>query len=138
LKVAHVPAKADAIKQQKFLEEELNPRLEDAKRGKSYVLFVDASHFVHSPFLGYLWSQARMFIKSPSGRKRHNVLGAFNATTQELIFVKNDAYVNAITVIELIKTVCSHYEGQKITLVMDNARYQRCAAVMEYARICGV
>jgi len=48
--------------------------------------------------------------------------------------VKNDAYVNAITVIELIKDVHSQYEGQKITLVMDNARYQRCKAVMEYAR----
>jgi len=108
--------------------------LEEAKKGERQVLFVDASHFVHSPFLGHLWSQTRVFIKSPSGRKRHNVLGAFNAIGHELITVKNDAYVNAITVIELIKVVYSHYEGQKITLVMDNARYQRCAAVMEYAR----
>ena len=95
---------------------------------------MDASHFVHSPFLGYLWSQTRIYIRAPSGRKRHNVLGAFNASSHELITVKNDAYVNAITVIELIKDVHSQYEGQKITLVMDNARYQRCKAVMEYAR----
>jgi hypothetical protein len=116
------------------LEEELQPRLEEAKKGAWQILFVDASHFVHSPFLGHLWSQRRMFIKAPSGRKRHNVLGGFNAISHELITVKNDAYVNAIAVIELIKTVYSHYEGQKITFVMDNARYQRCAAVVEYAR----
>jgi transposase len=134
LKVAHVPAKADPEKQQKFLEEELQPRLEEAKNGKRQVLFVDGSHFVHSPFLGYLWSQTRVFIKASSGRKRHNVLGAFNAITHELITVKNDAYVNADTVMELIKTVSSHYEGQKITMAMDNARYQRCTAVMECAR----
>jgi len=115
------------------LDEELQPRLEEAKRGKRQVLFVDASHFVHSPFLGHVWSQKRVYIRAPSGRKRHNVLGAFNAVSHELVTVKNDAYVNSITVMKLIKDVCSHYEGQKITLVMDNARYQRCKAVMEYA-----
>ena len=101
------------------MDEELQPRLEEAKRGKRQVLFVDASHFVHSPFLGHVWSQKRVYIRAPSGRKRHNVLGAFNAVSHELVTVKNDAYVNSITVMMLIKDVCSHYEGQKITLVMD-------------------
>jgi len=134
LKVGHVPAKADAEKQQKFLEEELQPRLEEAKCGKRQVLFVDASHFVHSAFLGYVWSKKRVYIRAPSGRNRHNVLGAFNAVTHELITVKNDAYVNSFTVMELIKNVRAYYKDQKITLTLDNASYQRCKAVMEYAR----
>ena len=54
--------------------------------------------------------------------------------THELITVQNDAYVNSITVIELIMTVSSHYDGQKITLVMDNAKYQRCKVVIEFAQ----
>jgi transposase len=120
------------------LDEELQPRLEEAKKGKRQVLFVDASHFVHSPFLGNLWSKKRVFIRSPSGRNRHNVLGAFNAVSHELISVKNDAYINSITVMELIKEIRSRYRGQKITLVMDNARYQRCKAVMEYAQKYGI
>jgi transposase len=116
------------------LDKELQPRLEEAKKGKRQVLFVDASHFVHSPFLGYLWSKRRVFIRAPSGRKRHNVLGAFNAVTHELITVKNDAYVNSTTVMELIKDIRSRYKGQKITVVMDNASYQRCKAVMGCAQ----
>ena len=112
--------------------------MEEGKEGKRQMLFVDASHFVHSPFLGKVWCKTRVFIKSPSGRKRHNVLGAFNAINHELIRVENDDYVNAITVIELIKKIHSYYGGQKITLIMDNARYQRCAAVMEYARECDI
>jgi transposase len=120
------------------LDDELQPRLEEAKEGARQVLFVDASHFVHLPFLGHLWSKERISIKAPSGRKRHNVLGAFNSISHELITVKNDAYVNSLTVIELIKDVRSRYETQKITLVMDNARYQRCAAVIEFARECDV
>jgi transposase len=134
LKVGHVPAKADAEKQQKFLDEELQPRLEEAKKGKRQVLFVDASHFVHSPFLGHVWSKKRIYIRAPSGRNRHNVLGAFNAVSHELITVKNDAYVNSLTVMDLIKNVRSYYKKQKVTLAMDNASYQRCKAVMEYAR----
>jgi transposase len=108
--------------------------LEEAKTGKRQVLFVDASHFVLTAFLGYLWSFARVFIKSPSGRQRYNVLGAFNAISHKLITVSNDAYVNATTVIELMEALLSIYGSQMLTLVMDNARYQRCAAVMEFAR----
>ena len=84
-KVGHVPAKADPEKQKTFLEEELEPRLEEAKRGKCHVFFVDAAHFVMQPFLGFLWCFARQFIRAPSGRKRFNVLGALHATTLQVV-----------------------------------------------------
>ena len=96
-------------------------------------MFVDASHFVHSPFSGYLWSRKRIFIKAPLGRKRYNVLGAFDPIRYELTTVKNEGYVNATTVIELIVKLRLKYGSQKITMVMDNASYQRCKVVMEYA-----
>ena len=31
-----------------------------------------------------------------------------------------------------------HYAGSTITLVMDNARYQRCKLVMDFAKIHGI
>jgi transposase len=138
LKVSQIPAKADVEKQQAFLEEELQPRLEEAKAGKRQLLFVDASHFVLSAFLGYLWSFTRIFIKSPSGRQRYNVLGAFNPISHTLVTVTNDAYINATTVIELMEILLSIYGSQMLTLVMDNARYQRCALVMEFAHTHGI
>jgi len=39
LKVGHIPAKADPGKQQTFLEEELEPRLEEAQKGQRHVFF---------------------------------------------------------------------------------------------------
>jgi transposase len=39
---------------------------------------------------------------------------------------------------ELIDKLREKYPSLKITLVMDNARYQRCKAVMEYALEKGV
>ena len=102
LKVGVVPSKADPDEQETFKEQQLEPRLEEAKSGKRVVLFVDAAHFVFAPFLGFLWSFARVFIKSPSGRKRFNVLGALNAITHELITVTNDVYINAYSFCDLL------------------------------------
>jgi len=76
---------ADPDKQKTYLENEMLPRIDEAKAGKRAVFFVDAAHFVLAPFLGFLWSLTRIFIKAPAGRKRFNVLGALNAVTHELI-----------------------------------------------------
>jgi hypothetical protein len=85
-----IPAKADPGEQERFIKEELKPRLEEAKSGRRVVFFVDAAHFVLATFLGILWSFKRLFIKAPSGRKRFNVLGTLNAVTHKLIIVTND------------------------------------------------
>ena len=52
------------------------------------VCFVDAAHFVHGPFLGYLWCFVRLLMRAASGRKRYNVLGAIDAVTHELTRVQ--------------------------------------------------
>jgi len=96
---------------------------------------VDAAHFVMGSFLGYLWCLVRVFIPSSSGRKRYNVLGAIDAVTHQLITVCNDTYINACSVCELLyKIRDSERKSIIITLVMDNARYQRCALVTELAK----
>jgi transposase len=120
------------------VDQELNPRIQEAKSGERELFFVDASHFVLMAYLGYLWCLVRVFLKTPSGRQRYNVLGAFNAITHELITVTNTTYINAHSVIELISKICEKYKGSVITLVMDNARYQKCRAVTDFAKENGV
>lgn len=131
-KVNVIPAKADIEAQKKFLEEELQPRLEEAKLGKRTVYFMDAAHFVLGAFLGYLWSFRRMFVKTPSGRQRFNVLGALNAITKELLMVTNDTYITSHQVCDLLRKIAKTAIGP-VTIVLDNARYQRCKLVMELA-----
>ena len=133
-KVGSIPAKADHEKQEKFLDEKLKPLLESAKKGLCTVLFVDAAHFVHAPFLGYLWTSIRKFVKAPSGRKRFNVLGAVNAISKQLHFICNDSYVNAQTVCDHVQKIADFYIGQPIYLIMDNARYQKCELVALMAK----
>lgn len=129
-----IPAKADPEKQKAFLEQEIQPRLKQAQAGKRVVLFVDAAHFVLAPFLGFLWSVVRVFIQAPAGRQRFNVLGALNATTHELLTMTNDSYITAETVCALLEKIAKRYVGIPITLFLDNARYQRCALVVEKAK----
>lgn len=86
-----------------------------------------------SSFLGWLWCATRLFVRASSGRQRYNILGAFNAISRELVRVSNDTYINAQTVCELLRKISALGLGLPITLVMDNARYQRCRFVQELA-----
>jgi transposase len=79
-----------------------------------------------------------LFIKSPSGRKRFNVLGALNALTLEIITITNETYINAESVCQLLQKLSDLALGIPITLVWDNARYQKCAAVFELANRLGI
>jgi transposase len=132
-KVGTIPAKADPDEQERFLQEELEPRLDEAKSGQRVVYFVDAAHFVLAPFLGILWCFTRLFIKAPSGRKRFNVLGALNAVTHELTTVTNDTYINAQSFCDLLWCIARLNIGVPVTLVLDNVRYQKCKIVWELA-----
>jgi transposase len=81
-----------------------------------------------------LWCFERLFVKSGSGRQRFNVLGALNAVTHELITVTNETYINAQSVCELLHKIAALGLTVPITLVLDNARYQKCALVFELAQ----
>ena len=98
------------------------------------MLFVDAAHFVFGPFLGFLWCLVRLLVPGPSGRKRYNVLAALDAVTHEVIRVANHSYINAASVCALLRQVAAAGRPRPLTVVLDNARYQRCALVQALAR----
>jgi transposase len=127
-----------AREQAAFLKEELEPRLKQARRGRRQVYFVDAAHFVFAPFLGFLWCAVRLFVRAASGRKRYNVLGALDAVTHRVIRVTNEGYINAESVCLLLRAVAEAAVGLPITLVLDNARYQKCALVRALAESLGI
>ncbi len=112
--------------------------MEEEKQGRRKVFFVDAAHFVMGAFLGMLWCFERLFLKSSSGRRRYNVLGAFSAKGADLVTVTNDAYINSGTVVDLLFKIKQEHAGIPLTLVMDNARYQRCNKVTEQAKALGI
>ena len=75
--------------QKEFHDDILQPLLEEAEEGKRAVLFVDAAHFVMGAFLGMVWCFMRIMLPSASGRKRYNVLGAYDPISHEVITLTN-------------------------------------------------
>ena len=110
----------------------------EAREEKRELYFVDASHFVMASFLGWVWCLARVFVRAASGRQRYNVLGALNARTHELVTEINTTYINALSVCSLLRKIASKGAMVPITLVMDNARYQRCQLVQDLAKELGI
>ena len=124
--------------QREFLKTELQPVLEAAQAGSGHVFFVDAAHFVFGTFLCCLWCVARIFVRAASGRQRYNVLGAWNAVTRQLIAVTNTTVVNTETMCELLRKIAAQKLVGRITIVLDNARYQRNRVVQDLATQLGI
>ena len=136
--VGYVPGKSvgeEKIREvEKYKEELLEPLLEEAKNGEKAVFFVDAAHFVHRAYLGFLWCFTRTFICSPSGRKRFNVLGAVNAINKEIITITNETYINSESICQLLFKLANLGLDIPIVIILDNARYQKCQLVRDYAK----
>ena len=112
--------------------------MEQAKAGKVKLFFMDASHFVMGGFSGAIWTKVRRYVQTASGRQRYNVLGALDFVTKKVETVTNRTYITACEVMALIDKLVVTCSGLPIKLVLDNARYQRCKAVIEHAKAVGV
>ena len=66
------------------------------------------------------------------------MLGALNAITYEVITVTNLTYINSESVCQLLGKLGALGLQVPITLVLDNARYQRCTLVQSVAATLGI
>jgi transposase len=89
-------------------------------------------------FAGTLWSRARCFVKTVCGRSRYNVPGALNFCGKKVTTVTNDTYISAEQVVQLMEKLPAEYKDKALALVLDNAAYQRCGKVTEYAKGHGI
>ena len=134
-----MPAKADSQKQRWFYDTMLKPLMDRAKGGEISLLFLDASHFVMGcDFLGYIYGSVRRFVKTFSGRKRYNVLGALDFIAKKVTMVTNDSYITACEVCEVFRKIAEVYAGKTVFIVLDNAKYQKCNITRELAEHLGI
>jgi transposase len=95
---------------------------------------VDAAHFVHGTYLCCLGS----IVRAASGRQRFNVLGASDAVARTLVTATNTTVVNTDTMCELLRAVAARNLRGPVTLVLDDARYQRNDAAKGRAKESGI
>jgi len=113
--------------------------MEKAKSGNIALLFLDASHFVMGcDFLGHIYGKTRRLVRTFSGCQRYNVLGALDYISKKVHTVTNDTYITATEVCAMLRKTASEYKRLPVHLELDNARYQKCAAVQELAEKLGI
>jgi transposase len=134
IKCGHIPAKADSEQQHQWMQNQLEPVIRAAQQGKCYLLFLDAAHFMLAPFVCCLWCMCRVLIKAGSGRNRINVLGAVDAISKKVTTMTNNTYLTAQTLMSFLTLLRKKYWDKPVYIVLDNARYQHCQAVIEAAR----
>lgn len=138
-KTGHIPAKANPEQQQLFVQNKINKLIYKAQNERCYLFYMDGAHFTLLPLVSMVWSFARIFIKAAPGRDRINVLGALDAISLQVYSVINTTYVNANTVVELLKILSETCKkGIPIYVILDNARYQHCTFVKIWANALGL
>ncbi len=66
-------------------------------------------------------------------------MGAINAVSKEITLVTNTTYITSLQVCEmLVKIALKRTAEVPITIILDNARYQRCKVVTEKAAELGI
>ena len=68
----------------------------------------------------------RQEVKSAYGRKRFNVMGAYNPITHKTTTVSNDSYLTSTEIVEFYRKLREENEDKKVVIILDNARYQKC------------
>ena len=58
--------------------------------------------------------------------------------THQFITVVNETYITSEQVCQLLDKIAAAHTAQIITVILDNARYQRCAKVQEHAKALNV
>ena len=89
-------------------------------------------------YLCCLWSILRVYVRAASGRQRFNVLGAWDAVGRTLTTVTNTTVVNTGTMCQLLRKVAAQDRAGPVTLVLDNAKYQRNDTVKALAAELGL
>jgi transposase len=111
--------------------------------GAEVVLSFDPMHQVHNNENDYLWQiKGRAGTKevlSNTGRRRLNILGAIDLVSHELVPLVTEVNCTSETIkVFLDEVVKMYHQSTKITIFLDNAKYQRNYAVQEYARELGI
>lgn len=129
-----VPGKADGKVQEDFLKNVLEPCLKMAS-DKNPVYFSDAVHPTHNvqPHYGWILKGSDKAIKTNSGRQRVNINGAICFHSNEVVY-REDETINRDSAVSLLSKIRSkHNTDREITVILDNARYNRAKEVAEYA-----
>jgi transposase len=132
-KSSSIPGKADKEKQEAFVKIYKRRYKKLSENGNVY--FMDGSHPTYNNHIGYGWIRKgrRFEIKSWDGRKRINLMGAYNPKEGEVI-VQDYERINGEAVIEFLTGLRRRNGEKELRIIGDNARYEHTKEVKGMAK----
>lgn len=100
-------------------------------------LFGDGMHLVHQNIPRLCWGdpKARPTLKTNTGRRRLNILGAYNPDTHEFDHITGEENCDANRVIEYFEMITRAYkQAPNIILFLDNAKYFKAQIVTDWLK----
>lgn len=99
---------------------------------KDHIYFADATHPTHNTKPSYGWIKKGKsndkYIKSNTGRKRLNILGALDITDKKAIIIERET-IDAQAIIQLLEEIKKEQPHGKVYLILDNAKYHHARIV---------
>jgi len=121
--------------QEKTVEQYFNMK-EESEPGTVF-LFGDGMHLVHQNIPGFCWGDPKNppVIQTNTGRRRINILGAYNPDTHDFVHFTGEENCNAERVIEFFEIILKKYnDAPKIILILDNAKYFKARIVRSWLK----
>jgi transposase len=128
------PGNTPTVEEQKQFVEKYN-EIKTSSAPGSVVLFGDGMHLIHQNIPGLCWGDPLYppVLETNSGRKRLNILGAYNPETLSLIHHTGEENCDAERAIEYCDLILREYPtAPQISLILDNARYFHAKIVSEW------
>lgn len=110
---------------------------------KEVVLSMDPTHPIYNSVPGYCWQEKgkdkTRILSANTGRRRLTVVGAVNLVDRDIVpFVTESNADRHLTQVFLSEVRKKYPEAERITVVLDNAAYQRSAEVAAHAEKLGI
>ncbi|TFH42111.1 MAG: IS630 family transposase [ANME-2 cluster archaeon] len=101
------------------------------------LLFFDPCHLLHNVVNARMWQprgkNGTITIKSNTGRKRINILGALDIEDFSVITTLTEETCDSERIVEFLQKIKEKYPDTKIVVVLDNARYNYAKVTRAFA-----
>lgn len=138
-----IPGKHPSEEVQKETVEKIMEIIETSKKENHTVVFFDPMHQIHNNENDYCWQfkgkANTKTIGSNSGRRRLNIIGAIDPINLNPTIILTEANCDADLMTAYLKHLKEIYSTKdKITVILDNASYNRAYKTQDCAKDLGI
>ena len=138
-----IPGKAPDVETQEKYVQKIIQTVEDTVDTENVALFLDPMHQIHNSETGYSWQirgkEGTKTILANTGRRRLNIIGALNPVDLQTVTLLTEDNCDQEMIKAFLDQVKKTYpDAPKITIFLDNAKYNVAYEVQEKAADLGI